>query len=156
MHWLAIALRFVHVVSGTLWVGMMLFTTVFLAPALRDAGPESGKVMAALQKRGLMTVMPILALLTLISGVWLLERHYGGMAVAMASRLGAAFVIGGAAALVAFLLGIVVLRPAMARAAASTDQAEIARLRARGAAVGRIVALLLVFALGAMAVARYL
>ncbi len=63
--------------------------------------------------------------------------------------------IGAAAALVAFLLGVVVMRPAMARVAVSTDQAEIQRLRARGAAVGRVVALLLIVAAAAMAVARY-
>jgi len=80
-----------------------------------------------------------------------------------------AFGSGGAAALVAFLLGIVVLRPAMMRsialaaslASAAPDDrakrsAEIQRLRARGAMTGWVVMILLLYALGAMAVARYL
>lgn len=153
---LVLVLRFLHVVLGALWVGMMAFTTFFLAPAIRDAGPEGGKVMMALQRRGIMIVMPIIALLTLVSGVWLVERLYGGMAGLMASRVGVTFAVGGAAALIAFLLGIVIVRPAMARANASTDPVEIQRLRARGAAAGQVVALLLFVALAAMAVARYL
>jgi len=154
--WLVIVLRLVHIVLGALWVGMMAFTAFFLAPALGDTGPEGGKVMAALQRRGLMTFMPIIALLTIASGVWLMQRVYGGMAGLTASPMGKAFAIGGTAALIAFLLGIVVARPAMVRANASTDPAEIQRLRARGAAVARIAALLVFFAAGAMAVARYL
>ncbi len=167
---LVIALRLVHIVLGALWAGMMAFTVLFLTPAIRDAGPEGGKVMAQLQRRGVMTVMPIIALLTLVSGVWLVQRVYGGMGPLMASRTGLAFAIGGAAALVAFVVGLALMRPAMARAAAlanalasvtndadrAAQSAQILRLQARGAAVGRVVAVLLLFALGAMAVARYL
>ena len=72
--------------------------------------------------------------------------------------------------MVAFVLGIAMMRPAMARAAALADTlgsanseqertartAQIQRLRARVATVGWVVAQLLVFALDAMAVARYL
>ena len=171
MNWLMVTLRFVHVVSGALWVGMMAFTVVFLTPALRDVGPEGGKVMAALQRRRLMIVVPILALLTLISGMWLFSRFAGaaGMAIAR-TPVGLAFALGGASALIAFLLGIVLMRPVMTRSvalaetmgSARTEQeraarmAEMQRLRARGAAVGWVVTLLLFLALGAMAVARYL
>ncbi len=63
MDWLMVVLRLVHVVGGVLWVGMMAFTVVFLAPAIADVGPDGGKVMAALQRRRVMTVMPIIALL---------------------------------------------------------------------------------------------
>ncbi len=47
-------LRLVHVVFGAVWVGMMAFTVIFLTPAVRDVGPEGGKVMTALQRRGVM------------------------------------------------------------------------------------------------------
>jgi len=171
MNWLMVALRLVHIVAGALWVGMMAFTVVFLTPALRDAGPDGAKVMAALQRRGVMTVVPILALGTLVSGMWLFSRFSGGAPIAVLSTpVGLAFALGGAASLIAFVLGIALMRPAMVRAAGladalgslKTDQeraahaAQIQRLRARGAAAGRLVAVLLVFALGAMAVARYL
>jgi uncharacterized membrane protein len=170
MNWAIVLLRLVHVVLGVLWVGMMAFTAVFLTPAIRDAGPDGGKVMMALQRRGVMLVVPLIALGTLVSGMWLYQRFYGGFAGLMASRVGFAFGIGGAAAVIAFLLGITVMRSATARAnaltaaldTAKTDQerdvrtAEVRRLRARGAAVGRLVTSLLIFAAAAMAVARYL
>ena len=79
------------------------------------------------------------------------------------------YLTGGLAALLAFLLGIVVMRPAMLRSMAlqqalasaspeerATRSAEIQRLRARGAMTGWVVMILLLYALGAMAVARYL
>lgn len=171
MNGLMIALRLVHIVSGALWVGIMAFTVVFLTPALRDAGPDGAKVMAALQRRHVMVVVPILALFTLISGTWLFSRFSGGSPmVVLNSAVGLAFALGGAASLIAFLLGIALMRPATVRAAAlaetlgsaKTEQeraartAEIQRLRGRGATVGWVVVVLLVFALGAMAVARYL
>src|SRR6266705_2806990 len=122
-------LRFAHVFFGALWVGMMAFQTFFLMPALAEVGPDSGKLMAALMRRRIPVILPILA----------------------------------------FLLGIVVMRPAMMRSTAlqqslasaspeerATRSAEIQRLRARGAMTGWVVLILLLYALGAMAVARYL
>ncbi|MGH7519023.1 MAG: hypothetical protein ACREOC_16420 [Gemmatimonadales bacterium] len=166
-----VLLRLVHIVLGVLWVGMMVFTVVFLTPAVQDAGPDGGKVMTALQRRGVMTVMPILALGTLLSGIWLYWRASAGFHPSyVASRVGLAFGLGGLASLIAYGLGMTVMRPAMLRAttlaqalgSAKTEPereaqtVEIQRLRARGAAVARLVALLLILAVAAMAVARYL
>lgn len=156
-----IVVRLVHIVLGALWVGVMVFSTFVLTPALAEAGPDAGKVMAALQRRRLLTMMPIIALATVISGGWLVQRVYGGMPGLLASRGGLAFAIGAAAALVAFLLGILGMRPAMVRAAALAPDApgnreEIERLRARAAAMGRLAAVLLLLAISAMAVGRYL
>jgi hypothetical protein len=72
-------LRLVHVVTGALWVGMMAFSAFYLMPAVQEVGLDGGKVMAAIQKRGLMTVMPLLALGALISGIWLYIRAAAGM-----------------------------------------------------------------------------
>jgi len=80
----------------------------------------------------------------------------------MATPMGKAFGWGGLSALLAFLIGIFVMRPAMMKSmmlAQSGDPAhgpEIQRLRARGAVVGRVVTVMLLFTLAAMAVARYL
>lgn len=165
-----IVLRLIHVVLGALWVGMMVFTAFFLGPAIQDAGPDGGKVMAALQRRGLMTVTPILALGTLLSGIWLYWRVSGGFQSGyVTSPGGLAFGLGGAAALLAYGIGMIVMRPSMLRVAALAQtldsatprereerMAEMQRLRARGAAVSRWVAGLLVAAVAAMAVGRYL
>lgn len=156
MNWLLLVLRLVHVGGGAMWVGMMAFMTFFLSPALAEVGPEGGKLMAALQRRRIMVIMPVIALLTIGSGFWLMARLYGGPANLAASRMGVALNVGAAAAILAFLIGIIFMRPAMMRAMVTTDPAEAQRLRARGAMLGRLVARLLFLALGAMAVARYL
>src|SRR3989441_10812266 len=80
----------------------------------------------------------------------------GVQTCALPISMGLAFGSGGMAALLAFLLGIVVMRPAMMRSAAlqqslasaspedrATRSAEIQRLRARGAMTGWVVMILL-------------
>ncbi len=168
---LVIVLRFVHVVFGALWVGMIFFSTFFLMPAIQEVGPEGGKVMAAVQRRGLMTVMPILAIGALISGIWLYIRAGAGMPAEFGrSPVGMAYGLGGLAAFVAWVLGMAILRPSMLKAMAlgqslgpSTSaeerqriMGEAQRLRGRAAAASRATAYLLLFAVTAMAVARYL
>lgn len=168
---LLVVLRLVHVVFGTIWVGMAVFASMFLGPAIQDAGPEGGKVMAALQRRGVMTVLPVLGLGTLISGLWLYWRMSAGLHPGViTSRVGLAFGLGGLAAVLAFALGVAVGRPAMMRAGMLAQaaqaggseaeraglMAEAGRLRARSMAAGRAAAWLLILAAAAMSVARYL
>ena len=161
MNTLTVALRLVHIVLGALWVGMFAFITFFLTPAVAEVGPEGGKLMAALQRRKVMVVLPVLALATIVSGVWLIFHVYGGTAGLMGSRAGQTYATGGTLAVLAFLVGIVVMRPIMMRITALAQDAaanrdEIGRLRARSAVVTRAVAVLLFLAIAAMAVARYL
>ena len=138
-----------------MWVGMMAFMTFYLTPALAEAGPDGAKVMAGLQRQRIMVVMPIIALLTIGSGLWLMMRLYGNPSNIVGSRMGMALNVGAASAIIAFVIGIVFMRPAMMRAMVTTDPAEAQRLRVHGAMLGRLVARLLFLALGAMAVARY-
>jgi hypothetical protein len=165
-----LVLRFTHVVFGALWVGMFAFMTFFLMPAFAEAGPEGGKLMAALARRRIPVIMPVIALVTLVSGFWLFQRLSGGQHGALlATPVGLAFGLGGLAALLAFAVGMILGRPVMIKSAklaeslptAVADQravlmAEMQRLRARGVAINRVVMALLLLALGAMAVARYL
>lgn len=168
---LVIVLRFVHIVFGALWVGMVAFTTFFLMPAIQEVGPDGGKVMAAVQRRGLMTVMPLLAIGALISGVWLFIRAGAGMPAEFGrSPVGMAYALGGLAAIVAYVIGIAVLRPSMMKAMAlgqslgssASDEERrrvmgaAQRLRARATTASQATAYLLLFAVAAMAVARYL
>jgi hypothetical protein len=167
---LVLLLRLVHVTVGVLWVGFAVFVPAYLGPAIQEAGPDGGKVMAALQRRGLMTALPVLAVLTLASGVWLYWSLSGGFAAAyLRTAAGHAYGIGGVIAIAGFAVGISVLRPSMLRVlsimaavpgAAAADRerllGEAQRYRARGAAAGRVVAVLLLTATAAMAVARYL
>lgn len=166
---LILTLRLVHILAGTLWVGIAAFNPFFLMPALQEAGPEAGKVMIVLQRRGLMTLLPVLALFNIVSGLGLLWLVSGRSPDFFTSPAGHTLSMGAALALVAFVIGIAVTRPAMLRAgttmqslspATPADERarmmdEVQRLRSRGARSAQVVAVLLLLAAALMAVWRY-
>ena len=63
--------RLVHIVVGVFWAGTVIFNAWLLAPALRDIGPDAGKVMGALARRGMLVILPVTGILTILSGLWL-------------------------------------------------------------------------------------
>ncbi|HYD51367.1 MAG TPA: hypothetical protein VEA99_02020 [Gemmatimonadaceae bacterium] len=166
-----LVLRLLHVLGGIFWLGSGLFTSLFLMPSLATAGPAAGAVMASMQRRRLFVVLPLVATVTVLSGLRLLWIVSGGLdARYLASGSGRAFAASGATALVAFLLGMFVGRPAMSRAARlggqlagareeaerASLQARVATLQRRGRRVNAIVTVLLTVGAAGMAVARYL
>lgn len=166
-----IVLRLIHVLGGILWVGSGLFSALFLVPALGDVGPSAGAVMGALQRRRMFVILPLAALLTILSGLRLMWITSAGFSAAyFATGRGATYAAAAVAAVIAFLLGAFVMRPAGARAAAlgaalrdSTDDAarqrltlELQRLQRRTAIMNPVLGILLIFAAGGMAIARYI
>jgi len=161
--------RVIHVLGGVLWVGSMFFIAIFLGPALEDAGPDAGKVMAALMKRKWMVFTPLVATLSVLSGFYLYWRVSEGFNSAyMGSGPGMTYGTGAAAAILAFIIGVSFTRPSMTKAMelsqrmANADAgerqslaAQIGTYRARGANSGRVVVVLLLIAATAMAVGRY-
>ena len=164
-----IVFRLVHVLGGVFWVGAMVFVANFLVPAVGDAGPDGGKVIAALMRRRFMTIIPIVAALVILSGLWLYWRASSGFSTDyMKSGPGHAYAIGALCAITAFIIGMTVTRPAtirsiqLAQAAATAEPGEREKIletaqaaRERGARYGRIIAVLLLLATAAMAVGRY-
>lgn len=162
--------RLIHILTGMFWVGAMVFVAVFLMPSLAEAGPDGAKVMVGITRRRFMQIMPVVAILTILSGIYLYWRVSAGFEMGyLKSGPGHVYAISGLIAIIAFLIGLTVTRPAMMQAAAlaasmgtasaAEREAMAARmqaLRARGAAGGKIVATLLVLAAVGMAVARYL
>ncbi len=163
-------LRFVHIVGGVFWVGSAMFAALLLAPSLRAVGPGAGPVMNQLVRvRKMPIIMMISGLATMIAGIWLMMIGSAGQpAVWMRSGPGQTFAIGGALAILAFVLGMAVNMPASKRlaaigAAATTrggpptadESAEMQRLQGRMSVASQIVTVLLVLATGAMAIARY-
>ncbi|HJQ22032.1 MAG TPA: hypothetical protein VJ867_16930 [Gemmatimonadaceae bacterium] len=162
-------LRVLHVLGGIFWVGSMLFNTFYLAPALGAAGPAASQVGMNLQKRGAFTALPIAAIVTMLAGARLMmigARMAPGGAY-FASPVGKTYSIGGALAVIAFLFGLIVVRPAMMRSAAiagtmTSDgatrdriQAELRALQSRGRWSSLVVAILLIGAALCMSIARY-
>jgi uncharacterized membrane protein len=166
-----LVLRLVHVLGGIFWVGSGLFTAFFLIPVLGKAGgAAAGQIMAALQQRRLFIVLPTVAVLTILSGLRLMQIASGGFGPGyFATASGRTYAISGLAAIIAFVSSLLVSRPnavrtgqvAAALAAASDDStraaltSELATLRRRGSISGIVVVILLLVAAAGMAVGRY-
>lgn len=163
-------LRLVHVLGGIFWVGAALFNAVFLLPAMQAAGPAAGALMETFQRRRLFIVLPVLALLTVLSGVRLMWIVSGGFEPAwFASGRGIVYSTSGGAAILAFLLGAFLAGPTGKRIGqlrgslgTTEDAAERARLEAdiagmerRIAVLGKVLNPLLVLAAAGMAIGRY-
>ena len=163
--------RLVHILGGVFWVGAVLFVTFLLLPAVRDVGPDGGKVMGALVRRRLLEILPAVALLTILSGLFLydtLSGHFRGPW--MHTPTGIAFGVGGILSIIALVLGVSLMRPATLQAGALTAQAmglpegaeraarlaEAERLRGKAGRWGTVVTWLLLVTAALMAVARYL
>jgi uncharacterized membrane protein len=168
---LTIVLRLIHILLGVFWAGTIFFLVSFLEPSIRGAGPAGGQVMQQLNARRFLTHLPIIAALTILSGFGLYWRVSAGFEPAwMGSPVGVTLGIGAAAALVAFAIGVFVMRPATIKVlqlAPSLQQmaegperaarmAEIDGLRTRSRMAARTVASLLAITVAAMAIARYL
>ena len=171
MDWALVILRFLHVVLGAYWAGVVIFTALYLEPSVRAAGPAGGQVMGQLVARGHLTVLPVVAIVAILAGIDLMRRVSGGFDPAwMGSRMGIALSIGATSAIVAFAIGVLVMRTttlkvmALAQAAMQTPEgpardaqlAALAPLRRRATLSLRVVAVLLGITVTAMAVARYL
>ncbi len=168
---LLIALRVIHIFFGVFWAGTIFFMMGFLQPAVKRMGPEGGQVMQALAKRGYLTAMPVIALLTVLAGIGLMWMVSGGFSPEwMGSPTGITLSTGGLVAVIALFVGVFVMRPTALKAGAvggrlaqATDPAEqqalageLASLQKRMATGLHAVTMLLTVAVLAMAVGRYL
>ena len=164
-----LVLRLVHVLGGVFWVGSALFMAIFLFPALASAGPAAGQIMGAMQRRRIFTVLPVVATLTLLSGVRLMQLTSDGFSAAyFNSPSGRVYAWGGTFAIAAFVVGILFARPTGLRLGRldslppSDAAAEQQRRTAERARLQRLVKLfgvvnlsLLLASAAAMATARY-
>lgn len=157
--------RAVHVVGASLWLGAASFIAWFLMPAIRDTGPDGAKVMLAVQKRGWLLAVPIIATITVASGFWLYRPYMGDPGNA-AMALG----YGGVIAMLAYVLGAGIVSPSMAKAGRLTSQAAsmpdgaeksaaiatIQKLRQRAFIGARVVSMLVITSAVIMTLAAYL
>lgn len=165
-----LVLRLVHVLGGIFWVGGMMYVTFFLAPALAQAGPAAGPVMAAMQQRRMFLWLPVIAVITILAGIRLMMISSMGFQSAwFASTSGKTYLGSAVLSVLALILGLAIVRPTMMRtgrlmaemagaddARRSALQGELAALRQRSTAMQRLVTWMLILAAAGMAVARYL
>src|SRR5258705_5723374 len=106
-----LTLRVIHILGGIFWVGSLMYTTFFLVPAIRSLPAVAGPVMARLQKRRLFTILPVVALLSIFSGIPLLWIAPAGFDDSyLSTSTGRSFNVGACAAVIAFLLSAFVSR----------------------------------------------
>jgi hypothetical protein len=72
MNPLVAVLRLIHILVGVYWAGTIFFFVTFLEPSLRSLGPDGGKVMVRFFERGYLKLLPSVALVTILSGLWML------------------------------------------------------------------------------------
>ena len=102
-----------------------------------------------------MTILPVTGLLTVLSGLWLYWHASAGFDSAyMGSRPGMVYGLGMILTVAALLIGILVVRPAIARSA-TAEPALAQQLRQRAGTGARVVALMVGIAVTCMAVGRY-
>jgi hypothetical protein len=168
---LFLGMRVLHVVLAGAWLGAAMFTTLYLFPAVQEMGPAGAPVMKALVHRGVVKYMASIGGLTVVTGVYLFWRFTGGFDPAVsASRAGMAFSVGALTGLIALILGgsmvgasvkkLVALDAQAARLPEGAERAALMNtmngLRARLVTFGRIVVLLLLISMAAMALGHYI
>jgi hypothetical protein len=161
-------IRVLHVLLGAVWVGWTVFLVMFLQPAVLETGAEGGKVMAAVEKRGFMSIIPAVGGLTILSGLWLYWRYTAGFTPSISqSHAGMAFGAGGVLAIISAILGgSVVGRLAKKANVLSQEAATMPEganrtakmaaaheLRKRMLTMTKIIAVLLVVTISLMAIA---
>jgi len=163
------AVRVLHVLFGVFWAGAAFLIVLFLEPSVRETGPAGGAVMGAMVRRGYSGFVNVIAILSLLTGFWLLWRmsgHFSGSF--MGSRSGILISNGMLAGILAWGAGhgirgsVKKLTAIGARVAGSSappstdDQAEMARLQNKARMYSRITAVLLLIAIVTMTLAPHM
>ena len=159
--------RVVHIVSGSFWVGAAIYLAVLLEPSIRSGSVELERQLLRRTSKLNSLWITSAAVLTIVSGFALISMDpERSMADLGQPGWGAMILVGLLASLAAFFVsgfaGVATakLRRAYESAgpgAAATPESEqqLARFRRRLSALGYLNALLIVIAVGSMAIARF-
>jgi uncharacterized membrane protein len=165
-----IVLRLIHVLAGVFWAGTVFFFASFLLPSMRDAGPAAGAISKQLiVVRKYPRTILIIAILTVLSGFALYGMDISLSNGAFArSRSGMVFGLGGIAATLTIVIGMIVMTPTANKMAAlgaaiqaggkpptPEQAAEQGRLQKKMGMGTQIGAVLLFIAVVCMAIGRY-
>jgi uncharacterized membrane protein len=165
-----IILRLVHIGCGVFWAGGVLFLNFIVGPAIGAAGPEGARVMQEMHRRHYFDKILAVAFLTIVSGLELMRRDSAGFQGSwFHSSFGIGLSTGMLGAIIAFLIGVILIKPATVRmarlggemATAAPERrtaigAEMAAARGRLIASGAVGSIFVLIAVLAMATARYL
>jgi len=113
-------LRLLHIVCAIFWGGALMYLALFIVPAVKALGPDGGKFMQQLSRTNkLPLVMSIAGTLTVLGGILLIERLSGGFEMSwFGTPHGIIISIGGTLAIIAYVIGLSVNKPAVDKMAA--------------------------------------
>ena len=162
-----VTLRLLHIIFGAIWVGGAFVMAVVIEPKLRKLGPP-------VQLPFLKNVMPPFihtmlgsATVTIVVGIVLVLRlRSGSLSTVLDSGWGWAILIGFVTAIIAFVIGLSRVLPTSRRmisladsfAGRASTEEESGRMQALESTLrlsSRLVLVLVLIAIGAMAAARY-
>jgi len=170
MNIVTVLLRLIHIVAGMFWVGGSVMMVGFVQPTVAAMGPEGAKFMQRFAGPSRFPLfMNLAAPLTTLAGLALYWMDSGFRVEWIVTGPGLGFTVGGVAGIAAFILGAVVMGPTSAQMAALGKEIQVAggpptpaqasrmrTLQGKFHQGGLWGAILLIVALGAMSVARYL
>lgn len=159
-------LRVLHISAGVASAGFAMFLGWFLMPALREAGPAGGPVMAAVLKRRLSMWMNVAGLIVVLTGLRLYMLFFNGNW--LKTGTGIVLTLGAILGLGAFFIGQMVSRPTAKKIEAlgaaiaagggkptAEQSAQMQALSAKAFKAARLNAWHLAGATVCMALARY-
>lgn len=166
-----ITLRIVHIGAAVFWAGSALLFFFFIEPTVKAIGPAGGQFMEhVVGTRKIPIYVNAAATLTVLGGALLYWEASAGFDLDwVTSTTGLGFTVGAVAAIIAWILGMVMIAPTIkamgslgAEIQASggppseAQAAEMERLNGRLKGIGRLDTALIILAVLTMATARYL
>jgi uncharacterized membrane protein len=113
-----IVLRAAHVVAGAFWIGAAFLFFGFINPTLRHLGPPTNRDFMAylVGRRRFPRWMVFATSTTIVAGLLLYWRASDGLDPTwISSPVGLGFTLGGAAAIIAFAMGMTLISPTLER-----------------------------------------
>jgi hypothetical protein len=167
-----IVFRFVHIVSGVLWVGSAFLFVAVIGPSAAEVGPAAGPLLTvAVKKRKVVKIITGLGGTTVLAG-WIMWLHdmgaYGGFHDWTTSTFGIGITIGAIFATIAAFEGAVMVGGNVERLVDLGQEAgagggpptpelqqKMAEVQAHLQTHGKLDLVLLLIAVTCMATARY-
>ncbi len=162
-----IALRIIHIVFSVFWAGTVIFATLILIPQLRALGPAIERPTMKALLRITSPTMMVSSLIVLGTGIAIaLRMHGGSLDTFLTTGWGLAMFTGFIAVVIAVIIGFGVMAPAgfrmekLGRSIEGRDPTpdeaqQLDRLNARVRIGDRINFVLILIALVAMPVSRF-
>lgn len=165
-----LSVRVLHILFAATWLGAAVVVSFFLLPAIEQAGPDGGKVVAGMVRRKFDKFVPSIAGMTVLTGLYLYWHFTAGFdPAASASMSGRVFGAGGVLGIIALIIAgsgvaknmrkVVALMKQAAETADAHTRAPLleqaGQLRRKAGAAGRIVVVLLVITTVLMALGHY-